>query len=292
MRHPGPLTYAAVLCPVSIWGAAYVIIPFVQESIPPLALAAVRCLVAAGILSVYLAVAEGDFGLSGADLLRLSALGFVGNTLFQVSLNFGLTLTTPAHSALMVATMPIQAVLLARLWLGEPMPARRLLGVLTAFVGVSLIITRGFRAETMGRAALGDLLSLGAAACWAVYSVWIRPLVLRHSPLKLTTGAMVMGAVFLLPIGLADALRVPWMRLNLATWAGLLYLSLGVLVIGYVIWAWVMRSLPVSRVVVFAYLTPVVTMLLSALVYGEALTLPLLVGGALVIVGAAITQRA
>jgi len=206
--------------------------------ISPVPLAALRCAVAALVLLGVMAVAAPAWRRpSPAEWATLVLLGLVGNTLFQLGMVGGLRFTTPAHSALMIALNPVFTALLARVWLGERLTARRALGIGLAFGGVAVILAPG-AGPAADATLLGDLLSLGAAVAWAVYSVAGKPLLATRPSLEVTTLAMVIGAVPLLPVGLPGLLRVPWVDLGLGTWALLGYLSVVSLVVAYLLWYW------------------------------------------------------
>ena len=228
-------------------------------------------------------------GPSRRDWMTLVFLGLVGNTVFQLCLVGGLRYTTPGHSALLINLNPVLTSLLARAWLGERLSGARALGILLAFGGVAVLVTQG-SGLTEGGSLLGDLLSLGAAGAWALYTVVGKPVLATRSPLDVTTLAMAVGALPLLPLGLPGLVAVPWRQLSLGTWALLVYLSV-FLAVSFLLFYWALARAATARVVAFSYLTPVVAVAISVAVGQEPLS-GTLVGGALAVIGGvSLTQR-
>ena len=259
---------------------------------PTIPLAALRCSLAALAL-VLVTAATGGLAPAPtrAEWRRLILLGLTGNTIFQLCLIGGLRLTSPAHSALIVSLSPIFTALLARVSLGEPLSRRGTLGIGLAFAGVAVLVTRD-AGRGGGDGLAGDVLSLGSALAWTVYSVVGKPLLASRSPLQVTTVATAAGALPLLGLGLPGLTAVPWSRLDVGTWALLGYLSVLALALNYLLFYWALARAPLARVLVFLYLTPVVAVLVSVVAGHQAPTIPLAAGALAVLGGVALAQRA
>jgi drug/metabolite transporter (DMT)-like permease len=226
--------------------------------------------------------------LAPREWAQVALLGVTGNTVFQLCMVGGLRFTTPAHSSLLINLNPLVAVLLAAAWLGERLHGRRLAGTVLALAGTAVIVTRD--GEAAGGTLPGDLLSLGGAVAWAVYSVAAKPLLAVRPPLEVTALAMAVGAVPLLPLGLPGLLAVPWATLGPGTWLLLAYLSVFTLVVTYLLWYWALARAATVRVVTFSYLTPVIATAISVALGEDALTGSLVLGAAAVVAGVALTQ--
>lgn len=224
------------------------------------------------------------------DWLAVAGLGLAGNTLFQICMVVGLSFTVPSHGALMVALSPVFASLLAWACLGERPGPARLGGIGLAFGGAAVILAGGSGAAG-GPTLRGDLLSLGAALAWAVYTVAGKPLLARGSARDVTTWAMVFGALPLLPVGLSAATGVPWASLSATHWLLLLHLTVGTLVLANILWYWALAQVPTARAAVFTYLNPVVAAALAVAAGQERLTTRLVAGALTVLGGVALAQR-
>jgi drug/metabolite transporter (DMT)-like permease len=284
---------AGLLCgllAVVLWGGSYAALKALQATIPPLPLAAVRCLIALAPLGLALALERRPRTRPGpADWGRLAVLGLAGNTLFQLGLVGSLHFTSPAHVALIVTLSPLVATLLAWAGLGERIRAAQVAGMLLAVAGVALIVTRGGPAGP--GALLGDLLAAGAAVAWAVYSALGRPVVARYGALPVTFWTMAAGTLGLLPIGLPGTLAVPWGALGAVEWGLLAYLSVLTLAVANLCWYRALADLTTARVVVLGHLTPVIATTIAVAAGQERLTGPLALGAAAVLAGVFLAQR-
>ncbi len=284
--RPRPVA-PAVLLVVLLWGGSYSGIKAVQAAIPAVPLATFRCAVAALVMLAGLLAARPWPRLRPREWATIALLGLAGTTVFHLGMVSGLALTTPAHAALLVNLSPLFASVLAAAWLGERLAGRRLAGILLALTGMALIVGRG---DLRGGALLGDLLALAAALGWTVYSVAGKPMLARHPPLTVTGLAMVVGTLPLLPLGLPGLLAVPWRRLTPTTWLLLAYLSVGTIVVAYLLWYWALARAATARVVVYSYLIPLVAATIS-IALGQDVPTPSLVAGAVAVVGGvALTQ--
>jgi drug/metabolite transporter (DMT)-like permease len=88
-----------------------------------------------------------------------------------------------------------------------------------------------------------------------------------------------------------DLFRASWGAITAASWLALVYLSVFGMAVAMILWNRAIARVEVGQVAIFSNLTPVATLVLSALLLGEPITLPLLAGGALVVGGAYLTQR-
>lgn len=290
-RRPDPFTYISLLTANLIWGAAYLVIAVALTSFTPMTLTALRLALSTVCLWLYARWTGEALAPPRADLLVLLGLGFLLNTLFQLSLNGAMLFTTPARAALAMASMPIFAAVAGRLFLGEPLSARRTGAILMAFVGVAVIIASGRGLGAARNAVLGDLLALGTAVVWALGSVLSKPFLHRYSPVKFSVLTLAAGAVSAIPIVAVDLARVSWGAVTGASWLAVIYLSVLSMSVAWTLWNRAIARIDVSQVAIFSNLTPVATLVLSALLFGEPITPPLLAGGALVLAGAYLTQR-
>jgi drug/metabolite transporter (DMT)-like permease len=216
-------------------------------------------------------------------------LGFFGNTLFHSLLVLGVHRTSPGHAALLVALSPVLAALLARLLYGEPVGRRRTAGIALGFVGVALIVLRG--SHSAG-SLLGDVLCLGASLSWALYTVIGKPLLVRATPLAVTTWATLIGALSLLPLGLPGFREVRWAALAPDEWFLLAYLSAGTIALANLLWYVALARTATSRVVGFSFLIPLIATTIAVLAGQETLSPALVLGALAVLGGVALAHKA
>jgi drug/metabolite transporter (DMT)-like permease len=280
MRDPGAsrrsITIQLVIV-VIIWGLNYSVTKWSLREIPPLAFTALRFAAASVILLVILKQREGTIRIPAGGLFRLTALGIIGNTVYQICFILGLSWTTATNSALVLASMPALVGAAGHVLGIERLTVRRAGGLAAATVGVLLVVAaRGvsFKAETFR----GDVITVAAVGCWAVFTLGVRQLRLPMSPLAITAWTTVLGTPLLVAAALPSLLRTSWTTVSLTAWGGLAYSSLLSLVVAYVLWNNALRVIGSARTVVFACATPLIAMASAMLILGERPLLIQLVG--------------
>nr|WP_086825937.1 EamA family transporter [Streptomyces sp. NRRL B-24572] len=186
-------------------------------------------------------------------------------------------------AALLVAAVPVWVVLL-RTALGDRPGLGAFGGVLLGFAGLGVLTVPGLSGEVkIG----GVLLVLVAALLWSVGSVSSARLPMPANPFTASAYEMLAGGLAALTLGLV---RGEHHGLDLGavsgrSWAALAYLIVFGSLVAFTAYAWLLQSAPVSLAATYAYVNPVVAVLLGALVLNEALTWPILLGGAIVVGG-------
>src|SRR5690606_16460984 len=119
---------------------------------------------------------------------------------------------------------------------------------------------------------IGDLIVLGAAAVWAIYTVGAKPLIERYGPIRTTAWTLWVGALGLFIAGLPSLLRQDWTLVTAEAWGGVLYSSVFAIGVAYLLWYRGVQQIGGARTAVFSNLTPVVALIVGALWLEEALT--------------------
>ena len=289
---PAAQVWTAMTIVYVVWGSTYLGIAVVVRTMPPLLSMSLRFLTAAVVLGLVLTLRRGRSALA-VDRAELRGAAAVGVLLLGV----GMGMVTLAEqyvpsgvAALIVSIMPLWVVLL-RSFTGDRPSAFTWGGVVLGFVGLVLLVHPGSQVAhaagaTDAQRVLWSMLMPLGTLCWAVGSFLqprIRtprdPLVL--STYEMLTGALALGAVGLLrgerPAQLADA--------SAQSWAGWLYLVVVGSLFAYSAYVWVVGHAPLSLVATYAYVNPVVAVVIGFLILGEPLTSGLVVGGSVIVAG-------
>jgi drug/metabolite transporter (DMT)-like permease len=289
-RSSGPdLADLGMLAVVLIWGLNFSVTKGAFATFPPLAFTAVRFAIASVVLVLLVRRIEGNAPLPRGALVRLIALGVVGNTLYQIGFISGLARTTASNSALILAAMPpVTAVAAAALGV-DPVRPRTLAGVALATIGVVLVVLAEGADLTGGRLA-GDLLSLGAVGCWAIYTIGLRSVPAEVTPLRVTSITTVAGLPGLLLAGTPELVSMNWSGVGVGGWAALAYATVFSLLVAYVLWNRSVAVVGPSRTVIYMCLTPVVAVTGAAVLLHEH-PHPLQGAGAVMILSGIILAR-
>jgi drug/metabolite transporter (DMT)-like permease len=271
-----------------IWGSTYLGILFAIQSIPPLLMAGTRFLISGIIL--YAGVRITGAPPSPATEWRTALI--VGACLLLGG-NGGVTLSeqyVPSGvAALLVATVPIYIALLSWLFGMSKRPgAITWLGLAGGFVGVGLLIGPALRLSTTGqspRAWIGMTILLGSSLIWSAGSLYSRTAKNAPSPFLAAAQQMLCGGMLLIIAGLATGeLRHFDARQISAQSAGaFVYLVLIGGIIGYASYAWLLRYCDPAKVATYAYVNPIVAVVLGALFAGETLSLRTFIAAMLIV---------
>jgi drug/metabolite transporter (DMT)-like permease len=283
-------TWLALLSLYIIWGSTYLAILFVVETIPPFISAGVRFLISGLVLLIWRMLARDP--MPSRSQWRSAAI--VG-LLLLVGGN-GLLSWSEQHipsgvAALLIGTVPLWLVLIEAVRPGGTRPTwQSLLGLAIGFAGIVVLIGP---AEFSGEAAqfdlIGILVCLIAAFIWSLGSIYSRSADLPQSALMTTGMEMVAGSIGLF---LVATLAGEWKNFSVADISqqslyGLAYLITIGSLIGFVSYAWLLRHAPVSLVATYAYVNPLVAILLGSALAQEPLTPRILIAAG-VIVGSVI----
>ncbi|HYM71111.1 MAG TPA: DMT family transporter, partial [bacterium] len=226
---------------------------------------------------------RGDVAPSRADLGRLAIAGVVGHGAYELLFVFGLQYTTAFSTALLLNTTPAFTLLLLWGFRLEAVTPVQWSATAASLLGVLVFVYDKLRLG-LPSAGVGDLLSLLAALCFAVYNVVNKPLLSRYSATALTTYALTIGAAPLLAVSLPGAVAQDWSRVSGLGWVGLLWSVVVPVYAAWTIWTWVSSRLGVARAATFIYVVPVVSAIASWVLLGERFG-ALKVAGALMILG-------
>ena len=227
--------------------------------------------------------------LSRRQELGFLLLGLFGCSLYFYTENTALTYTLASNVSIIVAAAPIFTAILAHLAGEERFRRNTLWGFLVAFTGVVLVVCNGTFVLKLNPK--GDLLALGAAACWAVYSVLVRKLGQGVDPILLTRRTLFWGILTALPMVLLEGKPYPTAPLLTPVIAGN-FLFLGLVGSGlcYVLWNKAFRLLGVVATNNFIYLTPFVTIVTARLFLDEPISPLALLGAVLITIGVVASQ--
>jgi drug/metabolite transporter (DMT)-like permease len=283
------LAEIGLLVTVLIWSANFVIVKASIGALGPFTFTGSRYLVAAVTLLLILWRRQGSVR-PPAGLAALIGLGLIGFGGYQVLWTTGLTQISAGDSALLIAASPVLVALLAAAVGMDRLTAPKLAGALIAFAGVAVVIG-GSQALSLGSSLVGDVLTLGAAVLWAVYTVGASRVVRRIDPLQATTWTVIGGACLLVPLGIAEAATRPPAEVTPAVLVAILYSGALAAGISNVFVINAIRSVGPTRATAMQFLVPAGAVVLGAVFLAEPVGLPQVIGGAVIVLGVWLTRR-
>lgn len=281
------LGYLAALGATVIWSGNFVVARAIAEDIPPIQLNFWRWVVALlCMLPMGLPHLKREWPEIRKHIGYLSFMALSGVSLLNTLIYKGGQSTESLNMALLVPTVPIMIVILSRIVYGEPITPRRLLGIVVVMLGVLTIVSRGdLQRLAAVHFAAGDFWALGGAACFAVYSLFM-----RQRPVDISIGAFntvifALGLLFTVPALIWELCVLPLPSLSAGVGIGILYSGVGCSFVAYMLWAKAISIVgPVKAGFVY-YTLPLFAAVASTLVLGEVVTLAHVLGGVCIIAG-------
>ncbi len=271
--RPPASAYAAAVGMTVAFGLSFVATKYALRGFEPLLLALLRFSLAGGILWVVWRLRRGPERVSRGELGRLAALGFISLTVYFSFENLGIARTSASEAAILIATIPLFVVILNTFTLREGNTARQWAGIALSFAGIAALVLLG--GESGGRSGgglTGNLLVLAASLSAAVYSILARRLLVSRPALFVTTFQNLFGALFMLPLALAEAALVGVRQPTPGAAGGVLFLTVVCSIAAYLLLNYAFRFIPASKVAVFINLTPIVAVASAYVLLGERFT--------------------
>ncbi|MDQ3197996.1 MAG: EamA family transporter [Verrucomicrobiota bacterium] len=297
---PAPRRFAIILAFAAlyvIWGSTYLGIRFAIESIPPLLMAGARFFVA-GVIMFLVARWQGAPKSSFAEWRT----AFIVGTCLLFFGNGGVTVAeqwvASGLASLLVATVPIYIALLA--WLTGSAPRPRplvMLGLIGGFVGVGILVSPALGAAPAAGsryAGLGMLILLFGSLVWSIGSLYSHRARNSASPLLSSAQTMLCGGGLMFIAGLVtgEGRDFELEKVTALSLGAFIYLVLIGAIVGYTAYIWLLRHCDPSKVATYAYVNPVVAVLLGAFFAGETVTARTTLAAAIIIGSVAVVITA
>ena len=291
VRRASLAAWICLLIVYVVWGSTYLAIRVGVETMPPLMMAAARQLVA-GLIMFPLALRHWRstrlarrwpsrrewLGCAVVGILLLVANGVVG---------VGEKTVPSGLAALLVATVPLWLLGIDAGLNHARMGLAQLAGLLLGLAGVALL--SGLGGDSRGTSVAGVLIILGAAAAWALGTIMARRAVMPSSAALASGMELLAGGAALLVLsgatGEFSSLHLG--QVSARSWLALGYLTVFGSIVAFSAYGIAVRSLPTATVATYAYVNPVIAVLLGALILNERLT-PATIAGGVLIVGAVV----
>ncbi len=256
-----------------------------------LALAQLRVLGGALLFALlFLVRRPASLSLTRRQWMLMGWVALHGIALNQLCFIGGVARTTVAHAGLIVAVGPVMVLVLACLLRMEALTTWKFAGMLVSFLGV-MILTVDKSNRGNGGFWKGDLILLAGSAVFAYYTILVKQIANQYDALTLNMLIFVLGALLMLPVGAPVLYRTHWTELNSTAWWALAYLVFLGTGLPYLLFAWALTELAASRVAAFNYLQPVIATGLGIVMVGERLTVKVVGGGILILLGVYLTER-
>lgn len=292
---------------VAIWGSTFVFTKMLLlEGLSPAQIFTLRFIIAYVLLLAYQLLTSRLFHSTSSftfstrswrDELLMVLVGITGGSVYFLAENAAMLYTTATNTSLIVCSCPLFTMLLVALTYrhSERFTKVQVMGSLMACVGMAVVVLNGH--FVLHLSPKGDLLAFAACLCWAVYSLLMKRLVDRYSALLITRKLFFYGLLTIVPYYVLNAdeaaIFLPHSSFHFtpSVVANLLFLGVVASMICFLVWNWVIGKLGAVVATNWVYLNPIVTIVFAWWLLSEKITLWLLLGTLLILLGMYLCDR-
>jgi drug/metabolite transporter (DMT)-like permease len=275
--------HLSLLCFALVSGSAYVGAKLALKGVGPFTTAFLRFLIACIVCWPILILTHGVQKIRKKEILWLIGYGLFQTTFYFALQYYGLNFTTADNTALIVNTRPLFVALFAVIFYRERFTFYQWMAFILAFCGVLIVLYNPGTAY-MPNHMFGDFLIVLNALSGAIGIMFGKKLLKIYKPFTLLVYQITIGMIGLLPLALYESHGV--FEFSQVAWGPIIFLAVFSTCIAQTFFNWGLSKLPVSNTGVYFFIIPVINIILAHFMFGEPTTWLLLLGGALILVGA------
>ena len=276
------LTFAAVA-----WGVSFIATKIAVQQVAPAVVVFLRFAIGAVIMLAILLARRQLTLPTFKEGFYYALLGFIGISFHQWLQSTGLVTAQASTTSWIVSTSPVFIALLGWFFLKEKLGLNTIFGIMLASLGVLLVVSKGSLSSLISGnfGTTGDLLVLISAPNWAIFSVLSRSALKDKAALFVLFYVILFGWLFTSIPFVATHGWLEIAHLNTTGWLAVAFLGIGCTALAYIFWYDGLQAIPASRAGVFLYIEPLISLVVAAVLLGEAITLAALLGGGLILAG-------
>jgi drug/metabolite transporter (DMT)-like permease len=268
-----------------LWGSTYLAIQISVEHLTPLLMGALRFTSAGLLMLVFRALGGHRIRVPRRDLLRLGVIGILLLITANVVVGWAETYIPTGLAALFIAVTPLWFLVLERLSHSEDrLTGRGIAGIALGAAGVAILLWPDISGHTGfgARQLFGSILVLGSSVSWAAGSMLAKRWHMPIDPFTASGWQMLIAGLIngLLALLIGDLHRATWAPSSL--WA-IVYLVFAGSLVGYTAYVWLLKNVPIAKVATYAYVNPIIALILGCLLHGEKMDGYMLAGAAVII---------
>jgi drug/metabolite transporter (DMT)-like permease len=278
------LSYWKPIFAVVVWGASFIATKIALEEIAPLTIIFLRLILASILLFILAVYAKKSFviDLKNHGGIFILALIAAFHLWIQVT---GMQYTTAANTGWIIGTAPIFMAIVGFAAFKESLSLVRIFGILLAFFGLLMLISKGDLSSIDFLTNKGDFLILASAFTWSIYSAVNKKISLSYSPLLTILFLFVMMAIIISPFSINDSAIQSVITLSAKGWIVISFLGIFCSGIAYVLWAQALKEMDSVKVGAFLYFEPFVTVFAAWFMLKEEITFVMILSGLVISIG-------
>ncbi len=277
--------HIAAFITIIIWGTTFILL----VDFKPIEILFFRFLL--GLIALIIVCPKRLKSTTAKQEITFAAAGLCGICLYYLLENIALSYTLASNVGIIISIAPFFTAILSHIFMKteERLRINFFLGFIVAMAGILIISFNGKELEIKP---IGDILAIAAALVWAIYSLLTRKISsYGYNTIQTTKRIFAYGIVFMIPTLFFFEFNLDLARMtNIKYLFNLIFLGLGASALCFVTWNYAVKLLGAVKTSVYIYMVPVITIVASAIVLREQITLAMGVGTALALVGLILSQ--
>lgn len=250
----------------------------------PIALVFLR-IIGAAILFWILSLFVRTQKVENQDLKRMALLALFGVVINQVFFIYGLSITTPINSSIIMISNPVMVFIFTLFILKERITVLKVSGLTLAVIGAAMILSLRGNFEIGSETIMGDLMTLINSASWAIFIVMVKPIMLKYNTATAMRWMFLFGSLYILPIGFVETMHTNWSAFTGHALFALFFVVVMTTFLAYFLNVYGLQELSPNTVSAYIYLQPFLASLFAILMHEDELTYTKLASGILIILG-------
>ncbi len=278
------LSYWKPISAVVIWGASFIATKIALEEIAPLTIIFLRLILASVLLFILAVYSKKSFAIDLKNHGSIFILALIAAFHLWIQVT-GMQYTTAANTGWIIGTAPIFMAIVGFVIFKESLSPIRIFGILLAFFGLLMLISKGDFSSIDLLSNQGDFLILASAFTWSIYSAVNKKISLRYSPLLTILFLFLMMAIIISPFSINSAAIQSVLSFSAKGWIAIFFLGIFCSGVAYVLWAQALKEMDSVKVGAFLYFEPFVTVFAAWLMLREDITFMMILSGIIISIG-------
>jgi drug/metabolite transporter (DMT)-like permease len=257
--------YAAIFAANALWGLNAPISKVVLDELPAITITTFR-MVGAAIMFWLISMFLPKEHVNHRDMLKLFFASLLGVVLNQGLFMFGLSYTSPVDASIVTTLAPIIAMIVAAIYLKEPITSMKVMGVFIGALGAFILI---LSCKSTGRHSgnlLGDMLCLTAQISFALYLTFYKDLISKYSPITIGKWLFIYASICFIPLSYGDIVIIDFTTVSFSLWLRIGYIIIGGTFLSYICLMSSQSFLRPTLVSMYNYIQPVVASIVMILI--------------------------
>ncbi len=278
------LYYWKPLFAVVVWGASFIATKIALEEIAPLTIILLRLILASILLFILAIYSKKSLAIDLKNHGGIFILALIAAFHLWIQVT-GMQYATAANTGWIIGTAPIFMAIVGFVAFKESLSPIRIFGILLAFFGLLMLISKGDLSSIDFLSNKGDFLILASAFTWSIYSAVNKKISLSYSPLLTILFLFLMMAIIISPFSINDSAIQSVIALSAKGWIVISFLGIFCSGIAYVLWAQALKEMDSVKVGAFLYFEPFVTVFAAWLMLSEQITFMMILSGVIITLG-------